>query len=145
MNFRAMKSDDLEAVLAAEAVLHPFPWTQGNFADSLKAEHGMWVATEDDALVAYAVTTQVLDEAHLLNISVLPERQRAGRGGRFLNHLLDTAKKTGAAHMYLEVRSSNHAAHQLYLKHEFIQIGRRKGYYPALNGREDAIVMAREL
>ena len=145
MNIRTMTTDDLAEVIAAEALLHPFPWTQGNFADSLKAEHGMWVATEGDAMVGYAITTQVLDEAHLLNISVLPECQRAGRGGGFLVKLLDKARSAGAAHMYLEVRLSNQAAHRLYLNNGFIQIGLRKGYYPSVNGREDAIVMAREL
>jgi ribosomal-protein-alanine N-acetyltransferase len=140
-----MTTNDLSAVVAAEALLHPSAWTLGNFLDSLKAGHGMWVATEADAMVGYAVTTQVLDEAHLLNISVLPECQRAGRGRSILQHLLRSTRNSGAARMYLEVRRSNHAAHQFYLKHDFIQIGLRKGYYPALAGREDAIVMAREL
>lgn len=145
MKFRAMGADDFEAVLAAEVALHPFPWTPGNFADSLKAGHGMWVASEYDALVAYAVTTQVLDEVHLLNITVLPGWQRAGRGAGMMEHLFASGKEQGGARMFLEVRPSNQPAHRMYQRCGFIEIGRRKGYYPALVGREDAIVMARDL
>lgn len=140
-----MTEDDLDRVLPAEAELHPFPWTRGNFVDSLRAGHGMWIAEEGAALVGYAITTQVLDEAHLLNISVLQERQGAGRGGALLQRLCDGARAAGAARMFLEVRPSNAAAQRLYARQGFIVIGRRKGYYPAHEGREDAIVMAREL
>jgi ribosomal-protein-alanine N-acetyltransferase len=145
LKFRHMTQADLDQVLVAEVVLHPFPWTRGNFSDSLSAGHGMWLAEEGGEMVAYAVTTQVLDEAHLLNISVLPAKQGAGRGARVMRHLFAVAKEQGGAHMYLEVRPSNLPAHRLYQRCGFIEIGRRKGYYPALEGREDAVVMAREL
>lgn len=145
MKFRLLCEADIESVLAAENVLHPFPWTRGNFADSLAAGHGLWVALEEDILVAYAVTQQVLDEMHLLNISVLPDRQRNGLGGTLLRHLLDTARAAGAKCMLLEVRQGNMAAQRLYRKLDFNEIGRRKAYYPAAAGREDAIVMARNL
>ena len=145
MKFRAMTTADLDDVLIAEAELHPFPWTRGNFADSLAAGHGVFVAQEDDAMVAYAVTSQVLDETHLLNISVIADKQRAGRGGRFMLHLLAAAKAQGGLRMFLEVRSSNQPAYRLYQRSGFIEIGRRKAYYPAHQGREDAIVMARDL
>lgn len=145
MNFRPMEEGDLDAVLAAEGLLHPFPWTRGNFVDSLTAGHGMWVASEPSAMVGYAVATQVLDEAHLLNISVLPGYQRTGRGGTILHHVFDALRTAGARRLFLEVRPGNVAARGLYARHDFIEIGRRKGYYPAPMGREDAIVMAREL
>jgi ribosomal-protein-alanine N-acetyltransferase len=140
-----MTTADLDEVLIAEAALHPFPWTRGNFSDSLAAGHGLYIALEDDAMVAYAVTSQVLDESHLLNISVLADKQGAGRGGRVMQHLLATAKEQGGARMFLEVRSSNRPAYRLYQRSGFIEIGRRKAYYPAPQGREDAIVMARDL
>ena len=145
MDFRPLQPADLDVVLAAEAVLHPYPWSLGNFADSIDAGHGMWVASESETLLGYAVTTQVLDEVHLLNISILPGHQRAGRGAHFLQHLLDEGRGKGGARKFLEVRPSNTPALGLYQRCGFIQIGRRKGYYPAHTGREDAIVMAREL
>jgi ribosomal-protein-alanine N-acetyltransferase len=140
-----MVAADLDAVLRAETDLHPFPWTLGNFSDSMVAGHGLWIAEEDGEMVAYAVTTQVLDEAHLLNISVVPGKQRSGRGARVMQHLFEVARAQGGARMFLEVRPSNQAACRLYQGCDFIEIGRRKGYYPAHEGREDAIVMARNL
>jgi ribosomal-protein-alanine N-acetyltransferase len=43
--------------------------------------------------------------------------------------------------MLLEVRASNVAARGLYCNAGFCEISLRRGYYPADNGREDAIVM----
>jgi ribosomal-protein-alanine N-acetyltransferase len=143
MAFRAMTEADFDAVLTAEVGLHLFPWTYGNFNDSLKAGHAMWVATEADEMVAYAVTTQIVDEVHLLNISVLKDRQRSGRGMRVMQHLFNVARDSGGYRMLLEVRPDNKPARELYQRCGFTEIGRRKAYYPAHEGREDAIVMAR--
>ncbi len=144
-----MADGDLPAVVAAEAALHPSPWTPGNFLDSIAAGHALWVAEsvskEQRALLGYAVTSQVLDEAHLLNISMLAAAQRAGRGRALLDHLFGEARAAGATRMFLEVRQSNAAAIALYARGGFVEIGRRKGYYPGRDGREDAIVMAKTL
>lgn len=143
--YAPMTESDLDAVTELERRCHPFPWTRGNFADSLAAGHAAWVAREAERLSAYAVVMQVLDEAHLLNITVLPESQRCGRGSALLAHLLAQARTQGAARLFLEVRPSNAAGLGFYGHHGFIEIGRRRGYYPAPQGREDAIVMARDL
>ncbi len=96
-------------------------------------------------MVAYAVTMPAPGEAHLLNISVLPEFQRSGIGSALLSMLFDQARDQGAGRMLLEVRAGNLAALAFYRRHGFMEIGRRRGYYPAHQGREDAIVMACEL
>ena len=88
---------------------------------------------------------QVLDEAHLLNITVLPELQRSGRGAALLAQLFDQARARAMSRMLLEVRPGNLGALALYRRHGFTEIGRRRDYYPAHQGREDAIVMARDL
>lgn len=140
-----MTRADFYAVVAAEASLHPTPWTVGNFEDSLTSGHALWVAEEGLNLVGYAVTMQVLDEAHLLNISVLEPWQRAGRGAQIMEHQLAQSRATGALQMFLEVREGNLAAQRLYVRHGFTVIGRRKGYYALANAtgqREDAITMA---
>jgi ribosomal-protein-alanine N-acetyltransferase len=136
---------DLDAVAAAEARIYAFPWTRGNFADSLAAGHEAWLAEQGGRMIGYAVVMQVLDEAHLLNISVLPELQRGGRGSALLGHLCGRARQRAATRMLLEVRPGNLAGQEFYLRHGFVEIGRRRDYYPASEGREDAIVMAREL
>jgi len=96
-------------------------------------------------MIGYAVMMQVLDEAHLLNISVLPELQRHGRGAALLIRLFDLARMQGLRRMLLEVRSGNAVAQVFYRRHGFVEIGRRRDYYPAHEGREDAIVMAQDL
>ena len=134
LHFAVMTVADLDAVAAAEARIYAFPWTRGNFADSLAAGHEAWLAEQGGRMIGYAVVMQVLDEAHLLNISVLPELQRGGRGSALLGHLCGQARQRAATRMQ-----------EFYLRHGFVEIGRRRDYYPASEGREDAIVMAREL
>lgn len=140
-----MTEADLDAVAAAEARIHAFPWTRGNFADSLATGHQAWLAQQGGRMIGYAVVMQVLDEVHLLNISVLPELQRGGRGSSLLAHLCGQARLCAATRMLLEVRPGNLAGQGFYRRHGFVEIGRRRDYYPAHAGREDAIVMAREL
>lgn len=140
-----MTDADLDAVAAAEARIYAFPWTRGNFADSLAAGHGAWLAEEGGRMAGYAVMMRVLDEAHLLNISVLPELQRSGRGSALLSHVVGQARKHAATRMLLEVRPGNLAGQGFYRHHGFVEIGRRRDYYPSHDGREDAIVMACDL
>jgi ribosomal-protein-alanine N-acetyltransferase len=140
-----MHVDDLPAVMATENVVYPFPWTQGNFVDSLAAGHSAWVASEMGRMVGYGIVMLVLDEAHLLNLSIVAERQRSGLGGTLLEYLCSVARQAGATRMFLEVRPSNAAGLGLYRRHGFAEIGRRRGYYPGHERREDAVVMARDL
>jgi len=144
LHYPAMTDADLDAVAAAERRIYPFPWTRGNFADSLAAGHGAWLAREDERMTGYAIVMPVLDEVHLLNLSVLPELQRRGRGTALLIRLFDLARMQGARRMLLEVRSGNVSGRGFYRRHGFSEIGLRRDYYPALEGRENAIVMARD-
>ncbi|HEY6896517.1 MAG TPA: ribosomal protein S18-alanine N-acetyltransferase [Rhodocyclaceae bacterium] len=146
MDYRAMAETDLDAVAAAEQRIYPFPWTRGNFADSLRAGDAAWLGEEGGALSAYGVVTVTLDEAQLLNISVLPELQGQGRGRRMLAHLMDDARSRGATRMFLEVRPTNASGRALYQGVGFTLVGQRRDYYPAVGGgREDALVMALDL
>jgi ribosomal-protein-alanine N-acetyltransferase len=85
------------------------------------------------------------DEAHILNLCTAPHRQGHGHGRRLLRALLQQARSRGAHRLFLEVRPSNPQAVALYMGEGFSEIGRRPRYYPAHHGREDAIVMAKEL
>jgi [ribosomal protein S18]-alanine N-acetyltransferase len=143
--FATMSGADLDEVLALEARIHPFPWTRGNFGDSLESGHSAWLMKQGGVLIGYAVMMQAADEAQLLNISIAPERRREGHGSALLLHLFAVARQSGAHRMFLEVRSSNASGLALYRRHGFTPIGERRGYYPAQQGREDALVLAREL
>lgn len=144
-SYSTMQPTDLDDVVAAEQLCHEFPWTRGNFADSLSAGYGAWLVREAGKMTGYAVMMRVLDEAHLLNITIHPELQRVGRGSALLQHLFDVAKSWEARRVLLEVRPGNASGLALYRRHDFVEIGRRRDYYPARIGREDALVMAREL
>ena len=144
-DFRPMQECDLPWVAAEDQRLYPYPWSEGNFADSLKAGYSAWIMTLDGAPAGYGVIMKVLDEAHLLNISVVAAHQGQGWGRRLLDELCDVARAHQCEQMLLEVRPSNTPALGLYERYGFELIGRRKGYYPAAQGREDALVMRRPL
>ncbi|MFZ2267047.1 MAG: ribosomal protein S18-alanine N-acetyltransferase [Azonexus sp.] len=143
--FFPMNERDLDSVAALEASLQPFPWSRGNFADSLTAGHGVWVCRLGGELVGFSVVMLVIDEAHLLNIGVGQRFQGRGYGARLLRNAMVCARQGGASKLFLEVRPSNERAVELYRHFGFRQIGQRKGYYPAVVGREDALVFDKEL
>jgi len=140
-----MREPDVDAVLAIEQAAHAFPWTRGNFVDSLRAGHSAWMYRRGGETVGYAVLMMAMDEAELLDITIAPAHQRRGLGGSFLAELFGVARRHRAERIVLEVRPSNAAALALYRRNGFAEIGRRKGYYAGREGREDAIVMACEL
>lgn len=142
---RPMREDDLEAVMQIELRAYPFPWTIGIFRDCLRAAYPAWVLHEDGRTIGYGVLSVAADEAHVLNVCVDPAEQGRGHGRRLLRALERIARGHGAQRVFLEVRPSNPHAIALYHDEGFNEIGRRPRYYPAQEGREDAIVMAKEL
>lgn len=143
--FFPMNERDLDGVAGLEAELQAFPWSRGNFADSLQAGHSVWVLRIGGDLVGFSVVMSVLDEAHLLNIGVNRRYQGRGYGARLLRQVMENARLNGAQKLFLEVRPSNDQAVALYRHFGFRQIGLRKGYYRAADGREDALIFDKEL
>jgi ribosomal-protein-alanine N-acetyltransferase len=141
MTLAPMAEADLDDVALIEARNYEFPWTRGNFGDSLDAGHSAWVVRAGEKLLGYAVLLRVLDEAHLLNITIDRSSRGTGRGRALLGQVCKLARDGGARQLFLEVRPSNQVAQKLYQSVGFKVVGRRRGYYPAPNGREDAIVM----
>lgn len=144
-SLRAMREDDLDAVVAIEQRAYPFPWTRGIFRDCLRAGYPAWLVEEAGVIAGYGVLSVAADEAHILNVCTAPEAQGRGHGRRLLRALVQLARGHGAQRLFLEVRPSNPQAIALYHAEGFNEIGRRPRYYPAKDGREDAIVMAMEL
>ena len=142
---RPMRESDLDAVIAIEIRAYAFPWTRGIFRDCLHAGHAMWVLEREGALLGYGVLGIAAGEAHVLNLCVAPEAEGHGHGRHLLRALLKTARDHRVQRVFLEVRPSNPQAIALYHSEGFNEIGRRPRYYPAVQGREDAIVMAMEL
>jgi len=144
-SLRPMRETDLDAVLAIERRAYAFPWTHGIFRDCLVANYPAWVLMQEGGVIGYGVLSIAGDEAHVLNLCTAPEAQGCGHGRRMLRTLLQVARGRGAHRVFLEVRPSNAPAIALYQDEGFNEIGRRPRYYPAKDGREDALVMAIEL
>ena len=141
IHYRRMRVADLPEVAHLEKELYAFPWSLGNFRDSVTAGYDCWTITHGEAVVGYAILMVALDEAHLLNIAVAPEWQNQGIGRAFLQHMIQVARDAACQIVYLEVRPSNLAARHLYRKLGFQQIAIRPEYYPAASGREDALFL----
>lgn len=142
---RPMREDDLDAVHAVEIRAYEFPWTVGIFRDCLRADYPAWLLQQGGEIVGYFLMSIAAGEAHVLNICIDPARQGRGHGRHLLRAMMHVARGRGAERVFLEVRPSNAGAIALYHSEGFNEIGRRPRYYPARDGREDALVMAIEL
>jgi ribosomal-protein-alanine N-acetyltransferase len=142
-DLEVMTEADLDEVLAIERAVYTHPWTRGNFSDSLQAGYLCRTRREGGALVGYFVLFIAAGEAHLLNLSVAASVHRRGVGSELLGEILRMAAAAKAGRVFLEARPSNSAGIALYSRFGFRQIGVRRDYYPADDGREDALVLAR--
>lgn len=136
-----MCSDDLAVISRIEPTIYSHPWTLGNFKDSLNARYSAWVMEIAEDIVGYALVMLVLDEAHLLNLSVAKPFQGQGLGRTLLAHMIHVSQRHQAANMFLEVRVSNTKAIALYEAMGFCEMSIRRNYYPTSTGREDAVLM----
>lgn len=143
--FRLIVEDDLDNIIAIEEAVYPFPWTRGIFYDCLNIGYLCRLLELNGKIVAYAVMSVAVGEAHLLTIVVPDEEQGNGYGKKMLNEMITHAAADNATTMYLEVRTLNKTAIQLYHNRGFNELGIRKGYYPAEKGREDALILALDL
>ena len=139
---RPMRHADVDAVYVVEKMVHPFPWSKQIFHDCLTVGYEAWVIQARDELLGFALISHAANESHILNVSVVPSAQGKGLGKQLLQQLLLVAKKKQSRVIYLEVRASNAAAIALYTKAGFAQNGERKDYYPANDGREDALIFS---
>ncbi|MDG4867370.1 ribosomal protein S18-alanine N-acetyltransferase [Guyparkeria sp. 1SP6A2] len=140
-DWAALAGEDLPEIVAIEEAAHPYPWSEAIFEDCLRAGYRLDGAFSRGQLIGYSVVMSVLDERHLLNLCVDPAAQRRGVGRFLLERLFESARADGAGCVILEVRAGNAAAIALYESAGFTDIGHRKAYYPAPDGREDARVM----
>jgi ribosomal-protein-alanine N-acetyltransferase len=145
IQIRDMGFDDVVAIEALEAQAYPFPWSAGIFRDCLRAGYYCCVVELDDVPIGYAVMSSGAGEAHVLNLCVAEPWRGRGIGSYLLTHLLEFARSLAVREVFLEVRPSNVAAIRLYQSQGFAQIGVRRGYYQAVGGREDAVVLRKPL
>lgn len=143
LDYAPMRIQDVDDVLAVEQSVFPHPWSRVNFTDSLATGYDAWVLRDDAGkLAGYFLLMGAVDEAHLLDVAVAPAFQGCGLGRFLLDKVAARARGMGMASVLLEVRPSNGRALDVYRRYGYVEIGRRRAYYPAhLGQREDAIVM----
>ena len=145
MNIRKMKDTDIAAVSRIEKLTHIHPWSENVLTDCYHSDYLCLVAEENDyqkELKGYIILSQVLDEAHLLNLCVSLKYQGFGLGRELTARGIKEVFKRGARKMFLEVRRSNMRAIRLYESFGFSEIGIRTNYYQGSSLSEDAVVMA---
>jgi len=144
-SIRPMTTHDLDSVLEVERRSYSFPWSRGNFIDSLAAGYDCQLLEQctSGSVVGYLVAMAGVGEMHLLNLTVAPAWQGQGHGQRLIEWLLRRCREERLASLWLEVRASNQRARALYLRRGFAEVGTRRAYYPAALGtREDAVLMS---
>jgi ribosomal-protein-alanine N-acetyltransferase len=145
LRFRPLQEADLAEIMEIERRSYPYPWTPLIFSDCLRAGYCCWVCERQGVIEGYGIASIGAGESHLLNLCVRSESQRQGIGRKLLLHMIALARRHNAELMLLEVRPTNQAARALYHDMGFNELGSRREYYPAENGREDALILGRVL
>ena len=143
--FRSMLESDLEIVLVNERRGYTHPWSDGIFKDCLLSGYECRVIIYLKKIIGHGILSVAAGESHLLNVCIHPDCQGHGFGKILVEHMLDRARAKDAKRVFLEVRPSNLAAYKLYENMGFDEIGTRQNYYPSHIGREDALVLTRDL
>ncbi len=143
--FSRMQLEHIPQIGIMDRRNYEYAWTDGIFRDCVKAGYLCPLLMLGDNIVGYGVLQIGADEAHVLNLCIDKPWQRQGYARLLLEHLVSEALRRRAHVMFLEVRPSNKRAVKLYERSGFNEIGLRKNYYNSRDGREDALVMARNL
>jgi ribosomal-protein-alanine N-acetyltransferase len=136
-----LTSEHHDAVWRIEQQAHDSPWAES----MIRAEPNRFainlVLVDDEIVIGYCFGQVIVGEGTLLNIAIDPDYQGKGYGKRLLMEFISKVQQTKGDEIWLEVRESNKNAYHLYESLGFNEINRRVGYYPAPQGREDALVM----
>ena len=140
MEIRRGSAKDASAIARAEEICFSDAWQERDILGYLSTEGGMvFVAISDGEVVAYILGRLIAPEAEIYRIAVLPEKRRRGIGYRLLDYAMKTERGRGLETVFLEVRSKNTPAINLYTAYGFKPAGVRKGYYK--NPDDDAVIM----
>ncbi len=118
-------------------------WSVEKISDELASEHcqQFYSGEGSGADLGFVFYRVVDDEAWIINIAV--KNKGKGNGRRLMDAFIEALQASqNIKFLGLEVRESNLAARALYEKFEFVEIGRRKAYYPE---GDDALVYRRKI
>lgn len=145
MKIRDLHESDLAQLLVIEEQSHISPWNAETFERCWRAGYKGWVIEKENKVIGFIIATMQMGESHVLNLCVQPDCQHQGFGKKLMIYFLELARENKIGIVFLEVRRSNQPAILLYQNLGFIQIAERKNYYPCESGREDALVLAKDL
>jgi ribosomal-protein-alanine N-acetyltransferase len=145
VRLRGMTGMDIDAILRLEHELFgEEAWSrqmlEGELAQQPASRHYL-VADDGGLVVGYAGLLTAGSQADVLTIAVGLNRWGEGIGATLLGTLLAEAARRGCTEVFLEVRTDNSRAQQLYRRYGFTEIGLRRGYYQPSGA--DALVMRR--
>lgn len=140
---KEMSSEHIGQVAELEGLCFADPWSEKSIASELENPLAKWlVALDGERVVGYVGSQTVMDETDMMNLAVHADHRRQGIGESLIQALVILLKENGSRQLTLEVRSSNHAARELYGKMGFTQAGLRRNYYA--NPKEDALILRKE-
>ncbi len=131
--------EDIPLIAKIEQVAYFEPWSEAILYDCLRVGYAFYSLVMQQQVIGYVIWYPIMDECHLLNITVHPNYQRQGLGQQLLQFVITTVQKQIKL-IFLEVRESNWPAIALYEKLGFKQVGLRKNYYATTDGKENAII-----
>ena len=137
IEYRPATLSDLEGLVSIENACFYDPWNEEMLSTELAAPHAHYLLQMvDGVLSGYYSYMHILDEAHIMNVAVLPSFQGRGLGRDMMKHLLSHLPADVVA-VTLEVRRGNAVARHLYESVGFVLAGYRTGYYM---DKEDAAI-----
>ena len=140
INIREATENDIDEIFVIENASFTVPWSKQMIEETFENPYTkMFVAEDDKSVVGYSSLGLIVPDAELLSIAVKNEYRRQGIGEMLFDSVLAFADKEDVSDIFLEVRESNEAAIELYLKKGMEVIGRRKEYYQ--KPVEDAVLM----
>lgn len=142
LKIRTATKSDIPFIHEIEKTCFNDPWSVDSLSSDLGSSLMLVGENEDENIICYGNITYCLPEGDLVRIAVLPSFQGKGFGKKLLQELKYKAKQIGINFIFLEVRSSNIPAYNLYISEDFVQVGKRANFY--INPREDAFLLKYE-
>ena len=137
-----MIADDAPAVAKLECDIFPDPWAQRDIFSYICDPTGMcYTAVSDGEVVAYILGRVIAPEGEIYRIATKRGYRRRGMAYRLLDYAAKCERGRGLECLFLEVRSKNTPARNLYFSYGFREVGLRKNYYS--DPADDAVVMLR--
>lgn len=143
MIIRRWKYEDILRISEIEKECFPLePWSFRMLASSFGSGSFIGILAEDGGeIIGYGGMTVATDTADIDNVAVTEPFRKSGVGTAIITELSRLAVENGVKKLFLEVRVSNSAAMELYLKSGFKGVYARTRYY---SDGEDCLVMVKE-